>query len=796
MSRRSPSHKFRLFSKWLRLVRKLVLISLSAGLLFLVLMLAWTWRYSELISPPASLFLEDRHGQFLSESGIGPLGYWPVDQVPSRLETCLLTAEDRRFYQHSGIDGRALGRAIVNNFSGGPRQGASTLAMQIARMQRPGPRTYSRKLTEMFTAWLLVRRHGHSKVLRHYLTLMPQGRRIHGASYAARRYFQKPLKDLSWAEAALLAALPRAPGRMNVYRPTGLETAKNRARLILKQAAADAHLDSPSLKRALQSLATFQPPPPEIRPNHALHAISRIQQEMSHPNQALSMRPIATSLDLNLQDQVDELAAKTLDRLRGRAAGNIAVIVAERETGKIRSYLGSDWYEDTEHAGAINYAHTKRSSGSTLKPFLYAVGLDSGEFHPNSVLADLPFLMANREQQYGLTNFDATYLGPMLYRNALANSRNIPAVRILKTVGIDAMYQALEEMDLANSSHQAEFYGLGMAIGGVYVTLEQLVTGYLMLSNQGRGMKLQWLEEPAGETVSNQIISTNSARQISLFLSDPQARQPAFPRGNALEFKFPVAIKTGTSQGFRDAWCLAYSEAFVVGVWIGRADHQPMNKVGGIEAAKLVNQIMVLLHPLTTQGVDVKPFPKPKDSIGVRICRFSGLLATEDCDQVGFEYLQRGSANLESTNVHQWFAVDQTTGHQAGPTTPTHHIQLQKALLLPGIYATWAARQNLGPPKPPHTQKQHITLDIQTPVHQSRLVLDPHTPAAFQTLPLRAIVDPPVAEIVWLVNGEPFQSVGYPYEVRWPLKQGTHHFQIKLPRANIQSDIVSIQIAP
>ena len=576
---------------------------------FALLLLHEVHGRSRLTSPPATPIFTDRYGTFLAEGTAdenAPLGFWdPPAVLPERIVACLLAVEDKRYYEHFGVDFRSLLRALVNNLSGRPRQGASTIPMQVARLQRPGKRTLWRKACEMGTAVWLNRKYGHEKVLRHYLKIVPQGNRIHGVAYAAKRYFQKPLADLSWSEAAVLASLPRAPGRMNLYQFEGRRKAFERAKLILNLLHKNGTLDAENLAISQRQLKSSKIPVKESRPYHSYHAILRLQESVN--GTASYTKPVVTSLDLPLQEVVDSIASKAIGHLRQRGAGNMAVIVAERETGAIRSYLGSNFYADTDFAGAINYATTPRSAGSTLKPFIYALGMETGAFSPASVLADLPFNLVHSRGQYSVANYDERYLGPMLYRKALANSRNVPAVHVLKTVRLAKTYDLFHQLGLAKDDRSASVYGLGLAIGGLYVTLEDLVAAYGVLGNDGKAFKLHWFEPPDEETPA-QVIPEDVARQITLFLSDPLARLPTFTRMGPLEYPFPVAVKTGTSQGFRDAWAVAYSSKYIVGVWIGHPDHERMKRVAGLDAAQLVKEILLFLHPKERRGVDETPF--------------------------------------------------------------------------------------------------------------------------------------------------------------------------------------------
>ena len=778
-----------------------------------VLMAASAWLLlgevrdrSSLVSRPATPIFTDRYGTFLAEGTRdenAPLGFWdPPDTLPQRIVSCLLVIEDKRYYEHLGVDFRSLLRALINNLSGEPRQGASTIAMQVARLQRPGKRTLWRKVCEMGTAVWLNRKYGNENVLRHYLKIAPQGNRIHGVAYAARRYFQKPLADLSWAEAAVLASLPRAPGRMNLYRPEGRQEAFKRANLILNLLHENRTLDEKILAISQRQLNSLKPPVKESRPHHSYHAILRLQESVD--GAASYTKPISTTLDLPMQKVVDNIAEEAMQGLRQRGAGNLAIIVTETETGAIRSYLGSDLYADPDFAGAINYATTPRSAGSTLKPFIYALGLETGAFSPASVLGDLPYHLSYPGGQYSVANYDERHLGPILYRKALANSRNVPAVHVLKTVGLAQTYDLFRQLGLAKDDRSTSTYGLGLAIGGLYVTLEDLVAAYGTLANDGQMFGLNW-SEPADKETPAQLIPEDVARQITLFLSDPLARLPTFGRMGPLEYPFPVAVKTGTSQGFRDAWAVAYSSDYIVGAWIGHPDHERMKQVSGLDAAQIVKEIMLSLHPKQRRGVDEAPFPPPRLSSNsgvpadyqlVKLCSLSGEPATEVCTEAVLEYLVPGTEPRTTCSVHQSFAVDRLTGAQAGPMTPPERIEIRSYAVLPPQYIAWGGLHGYGPPPTPSNESSSASIAIQEPVNGSVFRFHPDAPRELQSIALRANVTPNVPEIVWFVDGEPFQKVGYPYATRWKLRAGSHALQARFPHANIQSGIINITIAP
>ncbi len=794
-------------SKHLKPILKSLIIVTSLLITGFALLLLHEIRdRGRLISPLPTPIFTDRYGTFLAEGTAdedASLGFWdPPEVLPERIVSCLLAVEDKRYYEHFGVDFRSLLRALVNNLSGGPRQGASTIAMQVARLQRPGKRTLWRKACEMGTAVWLNRKYGHESVLRHYLKIVPQGNRIRGVAYAARRYFQKPLADLSWAEAAVLASLPRAPGRMNLYQFEGRRKAFERAKLILNLLHKNGTLDEETVAISQRQLNSLQIPIKESRPYHSYHAILRLQESVNRTTSYT--KPVSTSLDLPLQKVVDGIAGEAMGQLRQRGAGNLAVIVVERETGAIRSYLGSDFYADTDFAGAINYATTPRSAGSTLKPFIYALGMETGAFSPASVLADLPFNLSRPGGQYSVANYDERYLGPLLYRKALANSRNVPAVHVLKTIGLAKTYDLFCQLGLAKDNKSASVYGLGLAIGGLYVTLEDLVAAYGVLGNDGKAFTLHWFEPPDEETPA-QLIPEDVARQITLFLSDPLARLPTFARMGPLEYPFPVAVKTGTSQGFRDAWAVAYSSKYIVGAWIGHPDHERMKQVNGLDAARLLKEILLFLHPKERRGVDEKSFSVPQSHRGfdqsagyqlIELCPLSGKRAIEACSETVLEYLSLGTEPTASCHVHQSFAVDRRTGTLADPMTPPERVAIRSYAVLPPQFAAWGAMHGYGPPPSPSTESPYASIAIEEPIDGSVFRFHPDAPQQLQSIAFRASVTPVVPEIIWYVDGEPFQKVAYPYTTRWQLRAGSHALQARFPHADIQSGIITITIDP
>ena len=765
---------------------------------FVVVALVWLGLRSRLLTPEATYLVRDRHDRFLGEVASSPeaeLGYWPVTPLPERVIAATLAVEDRRFGRHPGVDPIAVARAIGQNVRGRRRiSGASTVAMQVARMQYPGRRTYLRKASEAITALLITARHGRAAVLRQYLTLVSYGNRIHGITYAARCYFDKPVEDLSWAETAFLAAIPQAPARMNPVTPDGRARAVKRGGEILDRLRASGVLEEAEYELARSQIRALLIPPPQERPRHAMHAVLRFDADLRARRPKATL--VRTTLDLDLQNEVEWITYKAVQAWERQGARNAAVLVVDRQTSEVRAYVGSTGYFDESHAGAIDYTTVRRSPGSTLKPFLYALALERGVVAPDTILDDLD------RGAGGIGNADDLFLGPMLPRVALASSRNVPAADLLAALGVGEGYALLRDLGLHDGREPARRFGLGLAIGGLPVTLEQLVRAYGVLSSEGVLRDLIWY---AGQEKgpSRRLLSEDSARQVTLFLADPMARLPAFARRGPTEYPFPVAVKTGTSSRFRDAWTVAYSTRYLVGAWVGDPDFRPMNRLSGYRsAAEVVHRILSHLHRDELDGQRDLGFPPPRGFRSARLCALTGRQASEACDRVVLEWFRPGTEPVDGCRAHRLVAVDRRTGRVASFRTPRREVELRTAVDLPPRYAAWSAAAGLPrlaameSAEPAHAalRSRPVRIGISAPESGLRVLRDPETPAAQATLALRAVVDPPVPQIVWYVDGRPFTVADHPYTARWPLTPGDHVFEARLPQLDVRSGRVLVHV--
>ncbi|ATQ70381.1 MULTISPECIES: transglycosylase domain-containing protein [Methylosinus] len=697
-----------------------------------------------LVAPEPTPIVYDRNGAFVTQIGAhADYGYWPLRAVPERVALATLALEDRRFFSHPGVDPRAVLRAAWRNLFGrGRREGASTIAMQVAHMQTRAPRSFAAKILEAATALALIARHGHEAVLAHYLRLAPYGNGSHGVAHAARFYFDKPAEDLSLAEIALLAAVPQAPGRMNLFRERGLASARTRAKQALAYLREHGLVDTTQVALAERQLATLRPVGAARRLD-ALHLALRydalIREGAIAPASPQDPR-IHASVDLALQEQVASLTRRYLSLWRGAGARQAAVLAVERGTGAVLADVGSSDYRDSRD-GAFDFTRVQRSPGSTLKPFVYALAFERGALRATDILSDIP------EGASGVDNADGLFLGPMPPRQALANSRNVPATNLLRRVGLEANFRFLHDLRLHDVEAPAESFGVAMAIGALPTRLERLVAAYGALAEDGVLSDLVFAREQRRRR-SIRVMSSDTARLVTSMLADPLARLPSFPRYGPLEYPFAVAVKTGTSQGYRDAWTIAFSRKAIVGVWLGRGDAGAMNRLSGAaSAARLAHAVLAHVHGAKPGDLAEDSFPAPDGRVPVEMCLSGGA---------------NGGACSET--LMEWVKPNERPA---------------AALAAPAPFAA-----AVGP----------VALAITTPEHRTHIWRNPEQPETLNRLALKATATPSAQQILWYVDGEPFALAEADATVYWPMRPGTHRIQARLPMRQEGSRVVEITV--
>ena len=758
--------------------KRILKVSAAIFVAALALLFLYGATKANLKKPPPTLLLLDKYGAYIGEvncSHSAPLGYWRLTHVPPRVAAACLAAEDRRFWSHPGVSPRAVLRALLQNYRSGRHvSGASTLAMQIARLQTPGARTYLRKSAEAMTAFLLTLRYGRRAVLSHYLQIAPFGNRIRGIAYAAQRYFDKPAKDLTWAEAALLMAIPQSPGRMNLYSSKGRSLACQRGRRILYSLFKEGYIKAAEHELAQRHIGRLFPLERPKTPLAALHVLQRYQNMLITERTKLKSPIVQTTISLAAQKKAQKTLRSYVDRWQGLGVTNGAVMVIARD-GSVLLSVGSKDYFHKESAGAIDYTNVSRSPGSMLKPFVYALALERGLITPGTILDDL------RRARGGIRNADYRFLGPLLPRQALANSRNVPAANLLEKLGVERLFDLTAVLGLHKGQTPSSKFGTGLVIGTLPVTLTNLICAYRALADEGVHRSLKWYKgQKTGRNTS--VFSQSTGRHIALFLSDPMARLPTFKRMGYLEYPYAAAVKTGTSSRCRDAWCICWTRRYMGAVWLGRPDYRPMNGVTGYRSAgRLLKSIMMGL-PDNCDELEDRNFPPPKNHVPVKLCSSTGQKRSKHCSKYFIEWFPQENQPTRVCSAHK---VVHLNGKE------------RTVLTLAPRYAAWA--QTVGmtsalPNKAPQRGLLRHDFEIVAPENGQRLLKCPETPAAKSTIALEAVVTPSPSQLVWYVDGQPFKVVDYPFTTRWQMERGRHFFQVGLPGVEQKSSPIYVSV--
>lgn len=540
-------------------------------------------------NPGSTLYLA-RDGtplrHLLDENGTRSARPVTFAEIPLPLVQALLAAEDKRFFSHGGIDLLAIARAASDNLrSGHVVSGASTIHQQLIKNTTPqrGKRTLWVKIIEALQARRLAMSWSREDVFAAYANRISFGNLMTGAATAASGYFHKPLGDLTPAECALLASLPQSPARLNPFR--NLEGVLPRQRRILDHMHTLGWLNDEQHRVAMDQKIVLQRFSGGFE---APHAVEMLRGESSAAT-------IRTTLDATLQQQIETILAQRLEALRGRHVTHGAVVVIENSSGAVLALAGSRDFL-AKDGGQLNGAWAPHSPGSAMKPFTYLIAFERGAT-PASIVADLPIEFATSSGTYKPENFSLRSYGPMTYRQALGNSLNISAVRVLDSIGgAETLLPRLRELGLTTLHEDAAHYGLGLTIGNASVRLIELANAYACLARLGR-FKPWTLRSDAPAAEERRLLGENESWLIADILSDNQAREMAFGSWSVLRLPFKCAVKTGTSSTFRDNWTLGYTPEFTVGVWVGNFDNTPMQDVSGVTGAGPVfRDVMLHLH--------------------------------------------------------------------------------------------------------------------------------------------------------------------------------------------------------
>lgn len=743
---------------------------LAPLILFLLADRMFPFPTDRLERSPATV-VEDRDGEPL-RFFLPPDDRWRIptdlDQLPSLLVESVLACEDRWFRFHPGVNPAAALRAAWQNArQGRVVSGASTIPMQIARMVDPAPRTLGAKLRESFRALQLGWHYSRQRQLELYFNLAPYGGNIEGVAAAAWFWFGKSPVRLSAGEIALLVVLPRAPNRFDpIHHPVGARQARDGVLRLLEARGLISPAEGAEARR--QPLPRRRSDPPFAAPHFARFAAARAAGQLR----------VRTTIHRPTQALAEAQVARRNGALRGAGIGNAAVVVLESGTRELRAMVGSAGFFEEERQGQVNGALARRSPGSTLKPFLYAMAVDQGLVVPESYLLDIPTDYSG----YVAQNYDDRYRGRVTAREALAHSLNASAVRLLARSGLGPFHRLLVRGGAASLDRPALTYGLPLVLGAGEMTLLELTGLYSALAAGGAGGEVRWAMVRGGdgeekEVGGRRLFSREAAWMVTSILLD--VRRPDLPDAWALTRDAPaVAWKTGTSYGHRDAWAVGFSGRHTVGVWVGNFDGTPVTGISGSEhAAPLLFDIFRALEPGGTGPLE----PPGLALVPVTVCALSRQLPGPFCPElVEIRCLAAGS-RLGPCRHHQRMLLDAETGLRlTGDCVGTRSHRWELLTVYPAeLVAWWRARGQ------PVSEVPAVSPDcggveagegprIVSPDAGTAYRLRRDAPVEYQQVPLIARVSPGTVRLYWYEDGL-LAAAGAPGENLFiRLKRGEH----------------------
>lgn len=652
------------YFKQLSITRKVIFILIT------ILVIAYIFCLPrQLFHVPYSTVVTDRNGELLG-ARIASDGQWrfpPRNTTPEKIKQCLITFEDRHFYHHWGVNPVSTGRAAYQNLKNKRIvSGGSTLTMQTIRLARNKSRTFGEKFIEMILATRLEFRASKEKILSMYVSHAPFGGNVVGLDAAAWRYFGHSAEELSWAEAAMLAVLPNAPAMIHLSKSR--QSLLNKRNRLLKQLYGRKIIDSSTYELAISEPLPDEPHPlPQIAP----HLVSRFYQERNG-------KYSVSTIDRGIQTQIENAAERWSNEFNRSDIRNLAILVIDIQTNQVVAYCGNVNFKRKQSGNQVDVIQAPRSTGSILKPFLYYAMLQEGSLLPHTLLPDIPININGFTPQ----NFSLQFEGAVPASEALARSLNIPAVTMLQKYGAPKFHTFLRQIGLKTINRPASHYGLSLILGGAEATLWDVTNTYAYM---GRSL----LQLPQTECSLLLSDSENSEAVTSAKTTDifqPGAVWQTFNaltevnRPEEIDWKsipsmHPIAWKTGTSHGFRDAWAVGVTPHYAIGVWVGNATGEGKpGLVGARTAGPVLFDIFSLLPP--TQW-----FKRPGNVfVKTEVCRKSGHLKGRFCEETDTLLILPAGLKTEACPYHHLITLS---------ADETHRIYENCANLEPTIQKSW-----------------------------------------------------------------------------------------------------------
>jgi penicillin-binding protein 1C len=706
------------------------------------------------------------------------------NNIPEKLKIAVLNYEDRFFFSHRGVNPFAVFRAIYQNTSTGKRiSGASTITMQLARLMQPKLRTLSNKLMETFQATKIELTHSKKQILCQYLSHAPYGGNIIGYQAASIKYFNKTAFDLTWSEAAILAVLPNSPGLISPHiNQVELIQKKNR---ILKTLFDRGLIDRETFQLAVsEPLQNKETTFPMIAP----HFCQSIKNHSPYQGQSFH-----STIDLNLQKTVQRIIHQQIEFLQNFGISNASALVAETRSGKIRAYIGSQDFFDNVSQGQVDGVIAPRSSGSILKPFLYALSIDEGIILPSTLIKDIPSFFG----KFSPSNANKKFSGVVSARDALIQSLNVPAVRLLFSYGYYSFYLFLKNAGLTTLFRMPDDYGLPLILGGAEVNLWDLVKLYRGLANYGTfsDLQIQERDTPEKYNIKNQTLKNSSEYGVNKNLISPGAcwltldilnqlkRPGAEYYWEQYQQQWPIAWKTGTSYGQRDAWAVGVSPQWTIGVWVGNFSGEANPELSG---AKCSGPILFDIFNSLPKDAHKSWFTKPTKNLKmIKVCLQSGFLAGENCPDPALVPAPNKMKSLKLCPYHKGIYVDSDKqfqvcslcwqpGNYSKQVYFTYPAEVAQYLRERGQLTTILPSHNKTCP----SLTMEESIKIIYPINDSRLWIPRDINGHFQTVILRAAHQKEDQTIFWYLDNLYLGETDHRHIQTIDLTQGWHTLEV------------------
>jgi penicillin-binding protein 1C len=783
--------------RWLQLQLLSVLLLPWAGLVLGACFLALP---RALGAPEArtSVLVLDRDGRLLREVTVGsgaaesPL---KLAELSPWVVPALLAAEDGRFFQHPGVDplsvARAFGQLVVERRV---VSGASTLTQQLARTLEPRPRSALGKLREMALALRIEASLSKQEILEEYLSRVEFGPNLVGIQAASQHYFGKPVGALDLAEAAALVSMPRGP---SLYDPRRRPQLLERRRLRVLGRMAELGLITPA-ERGRAELTPIRVSAMAATQGAEHLSFALAERYATSADNRERTRTLRTTLSAELQREAERVAQAALPTLAAHGGDAISLLVLDNNTGEVLAYVGSPGYFDAEKSGANDGVVAKRQPGSALKPFVYAAAMQELGYGPATLLPDLPRDYLVPGGSFAPRDYDQHFRGPVLLRQALGSSLNMPALEVTSRLGPPRLLEMLKRFGFASLDRDAEHYGVGLALGDGEVTLLELTSAYAALARGGELLAPRLLlsrslrggvDAPLPVEPARRVLRTEFAALLTDMLSDDAARAAGFGRDSVLNLPFPVAAKTGTSKGYRDNWAVGYTREVTVGVWVGNFDGTPLRDASGITAAgPAFHQLMLS----AMRGRTPAPLFDPSELAEVEVCTLSGKRPGAACEHRRREHFVRGHEPSESCDMHLAVRMD----GQGREVAARCGGSLQIVEQYPLEFRAWAERAGRPlagskrsascPPPITEVAPPRVTF----PRDEQGFALDPDGPPR-QEIVLSAVATS--EHVRFIIDAQPTAELGAPFRLPWRLTPGRHQLQVEAD--GVRSRMLSFEVS-